>query len=86
MRLTLKEGWLMSVMIQIRNVPSQVHRVLKARSALSGKSLSDLILEQLVVMAALPSPEELQESLRQAEPFAMRRSSAAMIRKERDAA
>lgn len=76
----------MSVMIQIRNVPSQVHRVLKARSALSGKSLSDLILEQLVAMAALPSPEELQEGLRQAEPFAMRRSSAAMIRKERDAA
>jgi len=76
----------MSVMIQIRNVPSQVHRVLKARSALSGKSLSDLILEQLVAMAALPSPEELQESLRHAEPFAMRRSSAALIRKERDAA
>ena len=33
----------MSVMIQIRNVPEHMHRILKARSALLGKSLSDLI-------------------------------------------
>jgi plasmid stability protein len=76
----------MTVMIQIRNVPAHVHRVLKARSALSGKSLSDLILEQLVAMAALPTSDELQERLHKAEPFAMRSSSAGAIRKERDAA
>ncbi len=76
----------MTVMIQVRNVPAHVHRILKARSALSGKSLSDLILEQLVAMAALPSAAELQDRLQKAEPFAMRRSSAATIRKERDAA
>lgn len=33
----------MAVMIQIRNVPWKVHRVLKARSALLGKSLSGVI-------------------------------------------
>ncbi len=76
----------MAVMIQIRNVPEQVHRVLKARSALLGKSLSDVILEELQAMAALPSPEELQQQLRAVEPFKMKRSSAALIRKERDAA
>lgn len=76
----------MAVMIQIRNVPEQVHRVLKARSALLGKSLSDVILEELQAMAALPAPEELLLQLREVEPFTMKRSSAALIRKERDAA
>lgn len=74
----------MTVMIQVRHVPEQVHRVLKTRSALAGKSLSDLILAQLEVMAALPSPEELKLRLQAAKPFAMKASSAAMIRKERD--
>ena len=55
----------MAVMIQIRNVPEQVHRVLKARSALLGKSLSDVILEELQAMAALPAPEELLQQLRE---------------------
>jgi plasmid stability protein len=76
----------MTVMIQIRNVPEQVHRVLKARSALLGKSLSDVILQELQAMAALPAPEELLQQLREVEPFKMKRSSAALIRRERDAA
>ena len=44
----------MPVMIQIRNVPDSVHRVLKARSALAGKSLSDLILAELVARPRCP--------------------------------
>jgi len=76
----------MSVMIQVRNVPERVHRVLKARSALVGKSLSDLILDELVAMAALPAKAELRERLDKAEPFAMKRSSAGLVRRERDAA
>jgi len=76
----------MAVMIQIRNVPEPVHRVLKARSALLGKSLSDVILEELQAMAALPAPEELLQQLREVEPFKMKRSSARLIRKERNAA
>ncbi len=76
----------MSVMIQIRNVPEQLHRTLKARSALAGKSLSDLILEELVAVAALPSAQELQDRLHKAEPFKMKQSSAALLRKERDSA
>ncbi len=73
-------------MIQIRNVPDHVHRALKARSALCGKSLSDLILDELKAMAALPSSEELLEHLRRAEGFRMTTSSAELIRAERDTA
>ncbi len=76
----------MSKMIQVRNVPDLVHRALKAKAALAGKSLSDWILEELEVLAALPSEEELLERLRETRPFAMERSSAKIIRKDRDAA
>jgi plasmid stability protein len=73
-------------MIQIRNVPERIHRALKARSAMAGKSLSDLILDELVAMAAVPSEAELKARLREAEPFAMKKSSAVIVRNERDAA
>ena len=76
----------MSSMIQIRNVPVQVHRALKARAALAGKSMSELILEELQAMLALPSEQELRERLERAEPFGMKKSSAGLIRRERDAA
>ena len=76
----------MSAMIQTRNVPVKVHRTLKARAALTGKSLSDLILDELSTMAALPSEAELRMHLNDAEPFALKKSSAALIRRERDAA
>ncbi len=76
----------MSKMIQVRNVPDPIHRALKAKAALAGKSLSDWILDELEALAALPSEEELLERLREAEPFAMKRSSAKLIRKDRDAA
>jgi len=76
----------MSKMIQIRNVPDALHRALKVRSALAGKTLSRLILEELEALMALPSEQELQDRLRKAEPFAMSGSSAALIRQERDVA
>jgi antitoxin FitA len=76
----------MSSMIQIRNVPVEIHRALKARAALAGKSMSELILAELQAMLALPSEQELRERLNQAEPFAMKKSSAGLIRRERDAA
>lgn len=76
----------MSKMIQVRNVPDSTHRALKAKAALAGKSLSDWILEELEALAVLPSEEEMLERLREAEPFVMTRSSAKIIRKDRDAA
>ena len=76
----------MTKMIQVRNVPDSIHRALKAKAALAGKSLSDWILEELDALAALPTEEELLKRLREAEPFAMKRSSAEIIRKDRDGA
>lgn len=74
----------MNTMIQVRNVPDHVHRTLKSRAALAGKSLSDLILDELIVMATLPSNDELKARLRDVEAFVMHESSAELIRKDRD--
>jgi antitoxin FitA len=49
----------MSKMIQVRNVPDPVHRVLKARAAAAGMSLSDYIKRDLEDSAARPTLEEL---------------------------
>ncbi len=75
-----------TVMIQVRNVPQRIHRTLKARAAIAGKSLSDYILEELTAMVAVPAEQEIRARLALADPFAMKASSAATIRAERDAA
>ena len=46
-------------LLQIRNVPDEVHRQLKARAALEGRSLSDFALEQLRRSLERPTDEEL---------------------------
>jgi antitoxin FitA len=49
----------MSKMIQVRNVPDDVHRTLKARAAAAGMSLSDYVKHDLEAAAARPSLEEI---------------------------
>jgi plasmid stability protein len=51
-------------LIQIRDVPEDVHRTLKARAASEGRSLSDYVLEEVTRMARTPTPEELDERIR----------------------
>lgn len=41
--------------IQIRNVPESIHRVLRARAAAAGVSLSDYLLGEIVRVAERPS-------------------------------
>ncbi len=41
-------------MIQIRNVPDDVHRALRARAAAAGVSLSNYVLDEIVRVAARP--------------------------------
>jgi len=46
-------------LIQIRNVPEDVHRTLKVRAAADGTSLSDYILREVERLARTPTPAEL---------------------------
>lgn len=76
----------MSTNLQIRNLPDDLHKALKVRAALEGKSMSELVVEQLRSMLAVPSERELRQRLDAAEPLAMKESSATLIRRERDTA
>jgi plasmid stability protein len=53
----------MSIMIQIRNVPDELHRQLKSRAALAGKSLSDYLLNEIRQVAERPTLDELRARL-----------------------
>ncbi len=44
--------------IQVRNVPEDLHRQLKARAARQGRSLSDYVLDELRVAANRPTMGE----------------------------
>jgi plasmid stability protein len=54
----------MSKMIQVRNVPDEMHRMLKIQAAAEGISLSDLIKRELGVMSDRLSFEELDARVR----------------------
>ena len=69
-------------MIQIRNVPDELHRSLKERAAREGTTLSDLILDELPRVARRPSPEQLLERIR-GRPTVPGDSAADLIRAER---
>jgi plasmid stability protein len=49
----------MGVLVQIRDVPDDVHRALKARAAMSGVSLSEYVRGVLARSASRPTPAEL---------------------------
>jgi plasmid stability protein len=48
--------------IQIKNVPPDVHRVLKRRAAEAGMSLQEYLLAELTSQARQPTLEEVLES------------------------
>ena len=73
-------------MIQIRDVPDQVHAVLKARAALEGISLSDFLKKELERTVERPTMREWLERAREARPIPAKRSAAQIVRELRDAA
>jgi hypothetical protein len=74
----------MSKMIQVRNVPEEVHRTLKARAAREGMNLSDFIKRELERVAERPSMREWLDRVHQAKPIPTKRPAAEVIRELRD--
>lgn len=73
-----------TTMVQIRNVPSDFHRRLKARAANEGMSMSDYILREVGKALDRPTREEVLARLRARPGRHVRRSAAEVIRAERD--
>jgi len=74
----------MGIMIQIRNVPEDLHRQLKSRAALAGMSLSDYLLGEIRQVAERPTLDEMRERLRSRAKTALSVSPAEAVRAERD--
>ncbi len=73
-----------STMVQIRNVPTDFHRRLKARAAVEGMSMSDYIMREVGKALDRPTRADVLARL-QAQPVrTLKRSAAEIIRAERD--
>jgi hypothetical protein len=70
-------------MIQIRNVPDDLHRELKVRAAEQGLSLSDYLLGELEGLVGKPTMAEFVERLRQQPTIEFEESAADIIRRQR---
>jgi antitoxin FitA len=75
----------MSKMVQLRNVPDPLHRILKARAAMEGMSLSDYLLAEIKQIAERPTLTELRERLHTRKPVSPQLDTARLVREEREA-
>ena len=82
---TCKYAHHMSKMIQLRNVPDTLHRVLKARAAMAGMSLSDYLLGEIKEIAERPTLADLRVRLHKREPVTVELDTARLLREEREA-
>jgi hypothetical protein len=70
----------MPKMIQIRNVPDDLHRELKVRAAERGMSLSDYLLFELEGLVGKPTMAEFVARIMEREPIDLGESGAEIIR------
>ncbi len=75
----------MATMVQIRNVPPELHRRLKARAAIEGLSMSDFVLREIRKALERPTRQEILDRLRAQPVRRLRRGAAEIVRAERDA-
>jgi plasmid stability protein len=71
--------------VQIRNVPPELHRRLKARAAVEGMSMTDYVLRELRKALDRPTRQEVLERLTVRPLRRVAPSPAEVIRSERDA-
>lgn len=74
----------MAKMIQLRHVPDELHRKLKARAATEGLSLSDYLLQEVERIAERPTLADLRRRLAHREAVKPRVPPAKAIRAERE--
>jgi plasmid stability protein len=75
----------MAKMIQIRNVPDDLHRTLKVRAAKAGMTLSDYLLSEIEQVAKKPTMREWLERVSSREPVEVDEPPEVIIRRMRDA-
>ena len=74
----------MSKMFQIRNVPEETHRLLKARAAMEGVSMSHFVLREIERIVRRPSRREVLDAIRRLPPVKLDESPAEVLREVRE--
>jgi antitoxin FitA len=74
----------MGTLIQIKDVPEDVHATLKSRAALAGVSLSEYVRGELSRVAARPTPEEFIARVRARGEAPLGEPSQVTVRRLRD--
>lgn len=72
----------MTKMIQIRNVPDEMHRTLKLRATAAGMSLSDFLKQELGQMTARTSMEEITARIKARGPSKVRTKNVVQTLRE----
>jgi hypothetical protein len=72
----------MSKMIQIRNVPDEMHRLLKMRAAAEGISLSDYIKRELDIVSGKSTWDEVDARLKARGPSKVKSETIVRILRE----
>jgi antitoxin FitA len=76
----------MSKTVQVRGVPERVHRILKARAASEGMSLSDFIKRELEHSIQRLTMREWLDRTARLKPIPTRRTGAQLVRDPRERA
>ncbi len=71
-------------MLQVRNIPDDLHRALKERAAREGTTMSELVLRELPRLAHEPSADEVLARVLAREPVGGP-DAAELVRRDRDA-
>ena len=82
---TCVNGKQMPKMVQIRNMPDEIHREAKVRATRAGMSLSAFLLKEIERSLALPSGPEFLSRIASREPIRQRETAAEALRAEREA-
>lgn len=71
--------------LQIREIPEELHRRLKARAALEGQSMSEYVLRELRRSLDIPTRQEMMERIAALDRIEVTESPADAVRAIRDA-
>jgi len=69
--------------IQIRSVPTELHKKLKSKASLSGKTLTDFLMQELMLIAERPVVSELKERILSRSKVRTKMSPTNVLRGER---
>lgn len=83
MRIAWPNVMRMPKMLQVRNVPDELHRTLKVKAAENGMTLSNYVLSELEAIAGKPTISELMQRISKRELVDFGDEAVRLIRERR---